>query len=262
MKNERFGKILLVCLAALIIPGLTGCMVKESTYLKKVSELDALQQKHDRLVLENQALQREKTELDKVLKSTSDDLKKNIMALRDRIAELEAQNQRLRDELAELKKKKEEIQTESKAYKDLLQEMKGEMARGQVTIEELKGKLTLGLADQILFDSGQSEVKKDGLAILKRVVDILNKVTDKAIRVEGHTDNVPIAGRLAQRFPTNWELSAARAINVSRFLQENGIDPHFLSAVAYGEYKPIADNSTPEGRQKNRRIAIILLPRD
>jgi len=262
MRRQRFGKTLLVFLAVLILPLVTGCMVKESTYLKKVSELDQLQQRYNQLTAEHQALLKEKNELDGVLKSTSDELKKNIVALRDRNAELEAQNQRLRDELAELKKKKEEIQTESKAYKDLLNEMKGEMAKGQVTIEELKGKLTLGLADQILFDSGQSEVKKDGLAILKRIVDILAKVTDKAIRVEGHTDNVPIAGRLAQRFPTNWELSAARAINVARFLQENGIDPQILSAVAYGEYKPIADNSTPEGRQKNRRIAIILLPKD
>jgi chemotaxis protein MotB len=165
-------------------------------------------------------------------------------------------------DIKSLQKKKEEIQTESQAYKDLLREMKGEMARGQVTIEELKGKLTLGLADQILFDSGQSEVKKDGLAILKRIVDILGKVQDKAIRVEGHTDNVKISGRLARRFPTNWELSAARAINVARFLEENGIDPKILSAAAYGEHKPVADNSTPEGRQKNRRIAIILLPKD
>jgi chemotaxis protein MotB len=262
MKGRNAGRILLVILAVLILPALTGCMVKESTYLKKVSELDALQQKYDKLVAEHQALRKEKGDLDQLLKSTSDELKQNIVALRDRVAVLEAENQRLRDELAETKKKKEEIQTQSKAYKDLLQEMKGEMAKGQVTIEELKGKLTVGLADQILFDSGQSEVKQDGLAVLKRIVDILAKVTDKAIRVEGHTDNVPIAGRLAQRFPTNWELSAARAINVARFLQENGIDPHHLSAVAYGEYKPIADNSTPEGRQKNRRIAIILLPRD
>ncbi|NPU83568.1 MAG: OmpA family protein [Syntrophaceae bacterium] len=251
MKKDAFVKLALIAAALLVLPALTGCMVKESTYLKKVAEQEALQQKYNQLDKEKADLLQKKMECDRDLKSSSDELKRSIAELRQKNADLQS-----------LQKKKEEIQTESQAYKDLLREMKGEMARGQVTIEELKGKLTLGLADQILFDSGQSEVKKDGLAILKRIVDILGKVQDKAIRVEGHTDNVKISGRLAQRFPTNWELSAARAINVARFLEENGIDPKILSAAAYGEYKPVADNSTPEGRQKNRRIAIILLPKD
>jgi len=120
----------------------------------------------------------------------------------------------------------------------------------------------MDVVDKILFDSGEARIKEDGLKVLQRVVDILQTVKDKNILIEGHTDNVPIVGRLAQRYPTNWELSHARAINVTRYLQEKGIDPRILSATAYGEYQPIADNSTPEGRAKNRRIAIILLPKD
>lgn len=244
MKKFIVNGVILIAAGFLVLSVLSGCMVKESTYLKKVEEEKALQQKYNQLEKEKADVLRKKEECDRDLQRIMTELQqKNV-------------------DISSLQKKKEEIQTESQAYKDLLREMKGEMARGQVTIEELKGKLTLGLADQILFDSGQSEVKKDGLAILKRIVDILGKVQGKAIRVEGHTDNVKIAGRLARRFPTNWELSAARAINVARFLEENGIDPKILSAAAYGEYKPIADNSTPEGRQKNRRIAIILLPKD
>lgn len=244
MKKLIVNGVILIAAGLLVLPVLSGCMVKESTYLKKVEEEKALQQKYNQLEKEKADVLQKKEECDR-------DLQRIMTELQQKSVDIKS-----------LQKKKEEIQTESQAYKDLLREMKGEMARGQVTIEELKGKLTLGLADQILFDSGQSEVKKDGLAILKRIVDILGKVQGKAIRVEGHTDNVKIAGRLARRFPTNWELSAARAINVTRFLEENGIDPNILSAAAYGEYKPIADNSTPEGRQKNRRIAIILLPKD
>jgi len=116
--------------------------------------------------------------------------------------------------------------------------------------------------DKILFASGQSEVMKEGLAVLKRVIDILKNVKDKAIRVEGHTDNVKIKGSLARVYPTNWELSAARAINVTKYLQQQDIDPALLSATAFGEYKPIANNTTSEGRAKNRRIAIILLPKE
>ncbi|MFH2074643.1 MAG: OmpA family protein, partial [Pseudomonadota bacterium] len=109
---------------------------------------------------------------------------------------------------------------------------------------------------------GRAEVKSEGLEVLKRVVEILKTVTDKIIRVEGHTDNVPIGGILAKRYPTNWELSAARAINITRSLEKEGLDPALLSAAAFGEYQPVADNETPEGRAKNRRIAIILLPKE
>ncbi|MGD0280281.1 MAG: OmpA family protein, partial [Smithella sp.] len=151
---------------------------------------------------------------------------------------------------------------QSDTYKNLLQEMKGEIAQGQITITELKGKLTMDVVDKILFDSGEASVKKEGLDVLKRVVDILKNVKDKNIRIEGHTDNVPIAGKLAKVYPTNWELSAARAINVAKYLQQQGIDPKILSSTAFSEYQPLADNDTPEGRAKNRRIAIILLPKD
>jgi len=87
-------------------------------------------------------------------------------------------------------------------------------------------------------------------------------VSDKNIRIEGHTDNVPITGSLAQRYPTNWELSAARAINVARYLQKQAVDPGGLSAIAFGEFRPVADNGTPEGREKNRRIEIVLVPKE
>ena len=94
------------------------------------------------------------------------------------------------------------------------------------------------------------------------MVDILKTVKDKAIRIEGHTDNKQIVGALTKKFPTNWELSAARAINVTRYLQQQGLDPAVLSAVAYGEFKPVAANDTDEGRAKNRRIEIILVAKE
>ncbi len=178
------------------------------------------------------------------------------------VADLDKQLKDAKEEITKLKVKEVKVESESNAYKQLMNEMKGEIAKGQIAINEYKGKLTVDVANQILFASGEAEVKKEGLAILKRVVDILKTVKDKAIRVEGHTDNKKIYGSLAKRYPTNWELSAARAINVTKYLSNEGITPEILSAVAYGEYKPVADNRTEEGRQKNRRIAIILLPKD
>jgi chemotaxis protein MotB len=280
--------ILMVVFLLSIMVG--GC-VSSSKFEKKVAEADglnqslrALQQKYDKLTAENNdlkdqfkklngdfaqlSIQKDKItadrdELDKVLKSKSDSLSKTINELRGKTAALEMENASLKEGVANLKKtKEEEVKSVSKTYENLMQEMKGEIAQGQVAITELKGKLTVDVLDKILFASGEAEVKPEGLAVLQRVIDILKNVKDKAIRIEGHTDNVKIGGALARKYATNWELSAARAINVTRYLQKQGIDPALLASVAYGEYKPVADNSTSEGRAKNRRIAIILQPKD
>ena len=280
--------ILMVVFLLSIMVG--GC-VSSSKFEKKVAEADglnqslrALQQKYDKLTAENNdlkdqfkklngdfaqlSIQKDKItadrdELDKVLKSKSDSLSKTINELRGKTAVLEMENASLKEGVANLKKtKEEEVKSVSKTYENLMQEMKGEIAQGQVAITELKGKLTVDVLDKILFASGEAEVKPEGLAVLQRVIDILKNVKDKAIRIEGHTDNVKIGGALARKYATNWELSAARAINVTRYIQKQGIDPALLASVAYGEYKPVADNSTSEGRAKNRRIAIILQPKD
>jgi chemotaxis protein MotB len=117
------------------------------------------------------------------------------------------------------------------------------------------------MVDEILFDSGEATLKPGGVAVLQKVGAALKKVTDRPIEVQGHTDNVPIKGALAQRFPTNWELSAARATNVARFLQDQaGLDPTRLSATAYSEYQPRDTNDTDAGRRRNRRIEILLGP--
>ncbi|MGA8754353.1 OmpA family protein [Candidatus Deferrimicrobium sp.] len=291
-------KIVLSFLVVLLAAGLSACSVMQSTYQKKVDEADtltrslaALQKKNDDLIAENAVLkadlarmtlqneklttdlsyvtdQRDKAvadkeELDRILQSKSDSLSQTIFDLRRRVADLDAENAKLKAENASLVKAREEqVQKVSSTYESMLEKMKSEISQGQITISELKGKLTVNMVDSILFDSGKAEVKKGGLEILGKVISILKDVKDKSIRVEGHTDNVKISRALAQRYPTNWELSAARAINVTRYLQDEGIDPGQLSAVAYGEWKPVAENDTPEGRAKNRRIEIILVPKE
>ena len=270
---------------------LSGCLVAESKYLKKVEEADALtknlgelQQKHDTLTADNaalkaqfeklkveaagldkdkQALTADKKQLEDLLKAKSDTLSKNITDLRQKIADLEKENGKLKEDIIVLQKVKEEkVKEVSSTYEQLLSNMKNEIAQGQVTISELKGKLTVNMEAAILFDSGKADVKPEGLNILGKMVTTLKGVTDKAIRIEGHTDNVQISGGLTRTFPTNWELSAARAINVTKFLQQQGLDPAYLSAAAFAEHKPVADNSTREGKAKNRRIEITLVARD
>ncbi len=172
----------------------------------------------------------------------------------------------LRDaELDELTKsdtqKKEEIDKVDKTYKALIDEMKKEIDEGNIEITNLRGELSVNVLDKILFDSGKTAIKPEGLAVLARVGEILKDVKDKRIVVEGHTDNVPISPALKSRFPTNWELSTARAVVVVRYLHEKvGIDPSLLWAAGLSEYHPVADNTTAEGKAHNRRIEIILKP--
>src|SRR5690348_14345013 len=119
------------------------------------------------------------------------------------------------------------------------------------------------MVDRVLFDSGRAVIKPAGLKVLKQVSDVLNKITDKQIRIEGHTDNVPISVKLQDKFKTNWELSTARATTVVRYLiVQGGVQPLALSAVGYADTRPIASNDSEEGRSSNRRIEIILYPKD
>lgn len=269
---------------------LSGCVAKD-TYVRKQAEAERFEKslkesraEYARLSAENEQLRKEiaglsgqlKTEanereallaskkgLEQSLRSTADAKNQKIGQLSQELSDLAAENRRLKEDLARLKQLKEqEVQKTSKTYEDLLEKMKGEISKGQVTISELKGKLTVNLVESVLFDSGKAEVKPEGLVVLQKVVDVLKQLKDKSIRIEGHTDNVPIVGSLARRYPSNWELSAARAINVTKYLQQQGIDAALLAAVAYGEYHPVAPNDTDEGKAKNRRIEIILASKE
>jgi chemotaxis protein MotB len=165
------------------------------------------------------------------------------------------------DELSQKAEKAEKLEKATQTYEDLQKKLEREIREGQVQIKEMKDRLTVTMVDQILFPSGSAKVGKKGKEVLDKVVSILKDVKDKRIQIEGHTDNVPIVSSLKKRFPTNWELSTARATEVVRYLQENGgIDPHLLSATGYSEYMPVAPNDTEEGKHKNRRIEIVLLP--
>jgi chemotaxis protein MotB len=253
-----------------------GC-VSKSEYMKTVDAANALEVDNGRLKSDlaaagrrNDQLTADRAELERLLAARSGELGKSITELRQRLNGLESDNTRLESERARLaqeladaqKAREEKVAELSSTYEQLMDKMKSEIAKGQVTISELKGKLTVNMVDAILFDSGKAEIKPEGLVVLGKVIEILKSVNDKAIRIEGHTDAVPITGTLAQRYPTNWELSAARAINVTRYLQKQAIDPAVLSAAGFGEFKPVADNDTPEGRAKNRRIEIVLVPKD
>ena len=179
---------------------------------------------------------------------------------------LEKQKYAISEELEEKvasisKEKEEEIAKLKGTYDELVNDMKEEIEQGQIKITQLADRLSVSMVDKILFPSGEVEITSDGLKVLQRIGNVLKNTQDKIIRIEGHTDNVPIHRRLKKKFPTNWELSTARATNVLRFLQEKtGIEAERLHAVGLAEYHPVASNETVAGRSQNRRIEIALLP--
>lgn len=156
-----------------------------------------------------------------------------------------------------------ELAAAKKNFDDVSSGLKSEIAAGEIKLTQLQGKLTVNLVDRILFDSGKAEVKDDGRRVLDKVGGVLNSVKDKNIRIEGHTDDKPITGELLAKYPTNWELSTARATAVARYLQDKAkVDPTRLVAAGFGEFHPVAPNDTAESRALNRRIEIVLVPKD
>ena len=200
--------------------------------------------------------------IEKVLADRSAEAGKAMSEMRQEIDRLVEDNNLLRQQLeAERVARESRLSEMQNTYDELVGKLEQEIERGEVQISELKGKLTVNVVDKILFDSGRADLKSAGIRVLKEIGDILNSAADKNIQVEGHTDNVPITGTLKEKYPSNWELSTARATTVLHFLQNKvGISGERLSAVGYGEYQPISSNKTAEGRAQNRRIQIVLTP--
>jgi len=181
------------------------------------------------------------------------------------LASAQAENQKDKDQIAALQSKVADLEqdknTAAQMAKGLENEMRADLESKDVTISNLQGKLTVNILDRVMFDSGEAILKPAGESVMRKIAAILAGHPRLKIHVIGHTDNVPIRPEARNRFASNWELSTARALAAVHFLTEKaGVDPHRVGAIGYGEYRPLADNATAEGRARNRRIAITILP--
>lgn len=192
--------------------------------------------------------------------ATPNDGKLRIGALEKELQGKDREIASLKQENASQQLADEKADDLSAANLALSQDLKDEIKKGNITIERLRDRLTVSVLQELLFDSGKAEVNGDGKKVLDRVVSVLQNVQNRMIMVEGHTDNIPIGSKILEKFPTNWELSTARATMILRYLQEKGVDPQHLGAAGFSEYRPIVPNDTDANRQKNRRIDIVLSP--
>ena len=250
-------KILSLSGLVLVAFVITGCGISKEKYIKSQEEAQILAKDKQDLTNRVSQLEQDNQSLIEELNTAKEERTKMAN-------EIASQKQTLEEEKVSSAREKElEIAKLKETYDKLMTDLNQEVKMGQVKVTQLRDKLSVNLVEKILFNSGDAEIKKEGLEVLTKVGDILKTVEGKEIRIEGHTDNIPIGTQLKTKYQSNWHLAAARAINVAVYLQYGvGVNPEMLSIAGYSSYRPIADNSTPEGRAQNRRIEIVLVPMD
>jgi chemotaxis protein MotB len=198
------------------------------------------------------------------LVALNSELSQRLRAAGQSVDALAGERGSLAKALADTKARLEELRRQEAAAEARAAEFRGLVARfqkmidaGQLKVVMRGGRMILELPNDVLFDSGKTEIKDVGRKTLVQVAEVLRTMPDRRFQVAGHTDNVKIQ---TPRFPSNWELSTARAVEVLKLLVESGMDPKNVSAAGYGEFAPVATNDAPDGRARNRRIEIAIQP--
>jgi len=225
---------------AVLVLFLASCGVPKNQYDAAVADAVKARAERDQ---QHEALQKE-----------IDDLKAKLAAAEGKMG---AADEATRAELDELRKQKAAAEERLKLFEDFIAKFKSMIEAGKLEITTRRGQIVLALGTDILFDLGKTEIKADGKAALSEVAAALKTVTGRRFQVAGHTDNYPIK---TKEFPSNWELSTARAVVVTKFLIEKGVKADTLSAAGYAELDPLQPNTNDKARAKNRRIEITLVP--
>lgn len=257
--KRRSGRTTSAGLAAACLLALPVACVTRGTHEAVVTSLEAenrsLEQRVSDLERSNRALDDERARL----VDEMEDMRQTRDALSRDVAKLERSKSLLTEHLRAREAQVQELSRLQSTYAGLVADLEAEVAAGQIEIEQLREGLRLNLSQDILFPSGSVRLNEGGAAVLRKVAARLRK-TEHRVEVQGHTDDVPLSRTLAGRWGSNWELAAARAAQVVRLFEGEDIDPRRLSAVSYGSHAPVESNETPEGRARNRRIEIRLIP--
>jgi chemotaxis protein MotB len=216
-------------------------------------QLDDLHAEMDRLIEDLGTAKRETLRKEEELNQ----VRTEAQRLQTLLSARGAQAQQLQSRLDQLAAVEQEIRERNQIYEDVLQRFRSLIDAGRLSVSISRGRMVINLPQDILFASGSADLGSDGRRVLVEVAQVLAEYDDRRFQVEGHTDDRPIS---TPQFPSNWELSAARALSVVKLLVSNGVPPENLSGAGYGEYQPVATNGTTEGRRLNRRIEIVMLP--
>jgi chemotaxis protein MotB len=244
------------CALAFVLLATSGC-VSKGKYDEAVAQTRITQAELDRKTstladvnAENARQRAEIANLEALISSLSRSARSDKASSEASIAELKKRLDELR---------REQIVAEARAalFESVSVRLKKQIDNGDLDVVIRDGRMVVRLPDDVLFDTGKTELKPNGKYALEAVADVMRSLPNRHFQVAGHTDNVPIHN---DRFASNWELSSGRALRVVHFLVEKGVDAPMLSAAGYGEVDPVAKNDTPEGKRKNRRTEITLQP--
>ena len=250
----------------------TGCVTRtaydvlDSRFEKLDDERVALEAKIQRLEIERSSLEDQYVEAQESYEDEREvrgSLESNLAKVQRQASQLDetldAERLARMEAAAALAKREHELSKMQSTYDELVSDLESEVSSGQIEIERLREGLRLNVSDEVLFASGSAELDAKGQEVLVKVAAQLTQLED-TIHVRGHTDDRKIGGALAQRYPTNWELAAARAARVVRLLESKGVSSKRLSAISLGPNDPVAPNDSAENRARNRRIEILLVP--
>jgi chemotaxis protein MotB len=257
-------------LALLVVPLWTGC-VKRSTYRTAIanaetvemglrSDLQAAWDREEDLEAEIARLEARVSELEGEREALQERLglaAEEVHRLEVLLSDQGLEYDRLLERLEALRAVETEVRERNAIYEEVLGRFRSLINAGQLAVSIERGRMVIHLPQDVLFGSGSATLGAEGRQTLAEVGGVLAELSDRTFQVEGHTDNVPIAGA---PFASNWELSSARALSVVRVLADAGVPPENLSGAAYGEFQPVASNDDREGRRLNRRIEIVMLP--
>jgi chemotaxis protein MotB len=230
---------------------LTACGVSHAQYDTKVQEAETAKQQAE-------ASAKQVTQLQQQFAQDEQQIDQLKAALG--MAQSQALTDEQKSELEEAKRAFQDAQERGKLLSDLQTKFKRMIDAGRLKVTTRHGRIVLQLHNDVLFDKGEADVKPEGAKGVAEVAATLRAVGGKRFQVAGHTDAEPITPETKKKFPTNWELSSARAIAVVKLLVQEGVDPGVLSAAGYGPFDPVAPNGSAEGQAKNRRIEITLVP--
>ena len=252
--THRFANValrgaLVLCVTCVLA---AGCGVSKSKYLEVTKSEEQLKAETQKLQAQNQELQKN---LDQVNKDKAQ-LETEKAALDEQAKHLQATQDSLSGKIQEQQKSADEVKA---TYQAMLGHLQGEVSSGKIEIQQQRDGINVNLAQDILFKSGSATLDKSGKEILTKVADQMKGATYQVL-VTGHTDNQKISTALAARYPTTWELGAARASTIVRLFESTGIAKERLAAVSFADSRPREPNTTPAGRAKNRRIEIRLRP--
>lgn len=265
----------IVCAAVCLLLVFSSCVTKKKYLLAETGRLEALERERilkDELNTGNTTIARLTERLNKLLRDTAQlggEIRNYRTLLDSNLSENEKLNAILREKTAELDEREktitslqEMINAQNEKVQSLLTSVQDALlgfGSDELSVQMKDGKVYVAMSDKLLFESGSARVDKRGKEALAKLAGVLNKQNDIDVYIEGHTDTKPIH---TAQFKDNWDLSVIRATSVVRILtKEYGVSPLQIQPAGRGEYKPVADNETTEGRAKNRRTEIIMAPR-